>query len=390
MRALAASHMADHVVLSEESGQQLFNTLVDYGLPLPITKNIERIREVYRSAKPRISNLVTGTLSRKHELLIDIPVIQNGRVIYVLTSVLNSDGLRSILVDQQFPKEWVANIFDGEGSVVARSRDYEKFVGTKVSSRLLRQLAERNSGVYENVNLDGITTVAAFLCSADTGFGVTIGVPKNLLLKEAAGALPATAISIAVFALLVAWHFSASLKARRESETQLKQFIKHAPVALAMFDRNMKYMAASQRWVDSYRLADTEFADSSAHGHAAPLMPEYWQEAHRRGLRGEATANEEDLVPSGRWLRWEARPWETPGGSLGGIIIYAEDISERKRATVELDHYRHNLEQLVNNQTHELEMAKQAAEAANSAKTTFLTNMTACVNRVVASGQAAA
>jgi len=62
-------------------------------------------------------------------------------------------------------------------------------------------------------------------------------------------------------------------------------------------------------------------------------------------------------------------------GEAEFLLGISEDITERKRDAEELLRHRDHLEELVNTRTAQLAEAKAAAEAANQAKSTFLTNM---------------
>lgn len=64
----------------------------------------------------------------------------------------------------------------------------------------------------------------------------------------------------------------------------------------------------------------------------------------------------------------------TPPGPVL-IRLALTNISERIRLTAELEEYRSHLEQLVEQRTRELLLAKDKADTANRAKTTFLANM---------------
>ncbi|MBO0733470.1 MAG: PAS domain S-box protein, partial [Methylocapsa sp.] len=124
-------------------------------------------------------------------------------------------------------------------------------------------------------------------------------------------------------------------KEARENEARLELFFAHAPAALAMFDREMRYIAASHRWLADYGLEGRDLRGQS-HYELFPRLPERWREVHRRGLQGEVIGADEDAFerPSGRmrWLRWEVRPWHDSAGTVGGIVIFAEDITARKMA----------------------------------------------------------
>ena len=118
----------------------------------------------------------------------------------------------------------------------------------------------------------------------------------------------------------------------RESEALLHLFIEHAPAALAMFDREMRYLAVSRRWLEMYSLTEAEVIGHS-HYDVFPDIPERWKATHRRALAGETIRDEADLLElaGGRrqWLRRELIPWREDDGSVGGIIIFVDDVTEQ-------------------------------------------------------------
>ena len=83
-------------------------------------------------------------------------------------------------------------------------------------------------------------------------------------------------------------------EAARHDEEQLRQFIEQAPVALAMFDEQMRYIASSRRWRDDYDLDDQDIIGRS-HYEIFPEISEAWKKIHRRGLSGEIVRADDDF-----------------------------------------------------------------------------------------------
>ena len=123
--------------------------------------------------------------------------------------------------------------------------------------------------------------------------------------------------------------------ALRESEERLQLFIEHAPASLAMFDREMYYLAVSRRWLIDYHLGDQDIIGKS-HYDIFPEISDEWKAVHQHCLEGEVVRAEEDKFVradgSIQWLTWEVRPWHENEGSIGGIVIFTEDITNRKQA----------------------------------------------------------
>jgi PAS domain S-box-containing protein len=120
-----------------------------------------------------------------------------------------------------------------------------------------------------------------------------------------------------------------------EREEQLRLYAEHSPAAVAMLDRELKYLVVSRRWMEDYQLGEHSIIGRS-HYEVFPEIPEHWREIHRRCLAGAIEGCEEDpfVRADGRteWLHWKIRPWRKADGSIGGIIMFTENITARKQA----------------------------------------------------------
>jgi PAS domain S-box-containing protein len=125
----------------------------------------------------------------------------------------------------------------------------------------------------------------------------------------------------------------------QRSQEHLLSLVEQAPISIAMFDRDMRYVVSSRRWIAEYGRGHEDLAGRS-HYEIHPDVPEYWKDVHRRAQAGEFLRNEEDhwvqADGSSHWLRWAAYPWRNAAGEIGGISISAEDITPRKQAEEKL------------------------------------------------------
>lgn len=117
---------------------------------------------------------------------------------------------------------------------------------------------------------------------------------------------------------------------QRESSERNKLFIQQAPNALAMFDTNMRYLAASKKWLQDYDLTGMDIIGHS-HYEIFPEIGEDWKAIHQACLRGEINqCDEAEFIRadgSSQWITWDVRPWYITEERIGGLLMYTADIT---------------------------------------------------------------
>ncbi len=88
------------------------------------------------------------------------------------------------MTEQHLPEGWIGAIFDSSGTIVARTHQAERFVGTKGVPALIARIAEEAEGSLETTTLEGIPVVAVFSKSAVSNWTVALGIPIKELTAE--------------------------------------------------------------------------------------------------------------------------------------------------------------------------------------------------------------
>jgi PAS domain S-box-containing protein len=138
----------------------------------------------------------------------------------------------------------------------------------------------------------------------------------------------------------------------RESEEMMRYIVRHDPNAIAVYDRDLHYIAVSDRYLQDYDVKEADILGKH-HYEVFPEMPQKWKDVHQRCLAGAIERNDDDYFerPDGSvtYNRWECRPWYRADGQIGGMITYTEVTTGRKKAEMALRESEENYRGLFQN-----------------------------------------
>lgn len=147
----------------------------------------------------------------------------------------------------------------------------------------------------------------------------------------------------------------------RVERARLRAFIEDAPVAIAMFDNDLKYIANSRKSRLMYNLSEDDITGKKF-SDIMPHLASLTVHCVKQALSGKAARFELENyqfpgADGDRYVKWIFRPWLNEDETVGGIILLTEDVTEGIT------------------QQNQLKEAQQIAQEASRAKSDFLAGM---------------
>jgi PAS domain S-box-containing protein len=363
------------IVVQDRGGQQLVNTRLPAGSPLPRATAPPRMWQELQSGKQRICDLVQGKIE-KHVVCVDAAIGDTKQ--FAISMMFRPQFFESIVRREGVTEGSIATLVDRDARVIWRNPGGLKYVDRQASGEMLEVLRTgKRNDVLESTTLDGVRALSGFQRSPLSGWAVIVGTPlqemtgpsTSTVLRGSALALLVLAVGC-VLAFLVASRLAKALQALTPApgggpiaRTGIREIddaaaaIERAAIADAQFRASeAKFRRIFEQTSDLLIMADLDQVITDANPAAAAavglplpevigrrisdfISPEDFEKTTamlRQKMEQGGTTRYDVRVrsSSGEWLSWEINSGLThdENGNPMGLHVVGRDVTERKKS----------------------------------------------------------
>ncbi len=375
-------------LVADTSGRPLLNTLVSKGRPL-MHRPADAIavqNRAFETGLITISDVYQGAETGNWMASINVPIFNKDQPFRVLALTVNTSIFLKLRAFRELPENWLAGLRDGQGRLVARVPEHERFVGRTVSDEVRAHL--REEALFDVTTSEGSMAVVANARSMQSNWSIGIGVRMPELRAAVFSAIRwvialggGISLLSLFFAIWIAKRVTAPLgELRRKAEALLEdpeiQFEPNIPElrelwatlqhgAANRFRSEARLGAGEKRLsqiINTYNgyvgLLDTDGRITEANVQmqqaigapredviGRPFADVHWwtyspeaqkemQDLIARCLAGETVRRDLQYAARDgeiRWITFQATPLRTADGRIDGVVPSGYDITDRKR-----------------------------------------------------------
>jgi len=196
-----------NIVLVDRNMQQLVNTRVRFGKPLPKTAVPKPIARALATGQPQVTGLFMAPFMEQLLVGIFVPVEIDGESRYVVGRSPDQLALARLVAANELPTGWHAVVCDAAHLIIGRSEQEGLFIGKELPAAQWHRAG--SGGVFEFIDSGGRPSLEASVTSELTGWETAVWAPKALLeapVRAQWRTLGATALlAIALVLALALW-----------------------------------------------------------------------------------------------------------------------------------------------------------------------------------------
>jgi PAS domain S-box-containing protein len=179
-QGLASDPREGNIVLIDRDMQQLVNTRVPFGKPLPKTGVRKLIARTFETGKPQVTGLFIAPLINQLLVTVIVPVKIDGEIRYALARSPDQQALTRLVAAQELPTGWQAKavVSDAAHRIIARS-EQGIVIGTALRPAQWHRV--ESGGVFEFIDSEGRPWLEASVRSSLTGWETAVWAPKAVL-----------------------------------------------------------------------------------------------------------------------------------------------------------------------------------------------------------------
>jgi signal transduction histidine kinase len=166
------------VVLTAPDGRWLYSTEPDDDAPHRKVEETVSFRQTISTGRPAVGDVVRGAHG-KWGIPLRAPVVRDGKVIYVVTVVLDPQAIRQTLASLRYPAPWVTAVVNAQGHIVARLPENERSLGILVGAEARAARARGGGGGYRGRTRGGRDIQSFYWVSPTTGWSAHVAVPRS-------------------------------------------------------------------------------------------------------------------------------------------------------------------------------------------------------------------
>jgi two-component sensor histidine kinase len=170
------------LLIADREGRQLFSSKTLDTSKEPPRNNKEIVAKVFATKTPQYSNLFVGVNKKRSIVTVEVPVLRDDEVVYVISFSPPIEMFQTVLERQRPGKDWTISIFDREGINFARVPNPKETIGSQASPLLFAAMFREPEASLQTVSLEGIPLFTTFARSSLTGWTVAAGISQNSLV----------------------------------------------------------------------------------------------------------------------------------------------------------------------------------------------------------------